>query len=65
MSNLPDEDEEFLYGSPEAAASNNGRQSNSKNGIPQYFKYCVNLLLTSFVDEEDLYDLYGDDENKE
>lgn len=34
MSNLPDEDEEFLYGSPEAEASNNGRQSNSKNGAP-------------------------------
>jgi hypothetical protein len=47
MSNLPDEDEEFLYGDAEMEASDSNRQIGAKN------------------EEDELYDLYGDDETKE
>jgi hypothetical protein len=33
MSNLPDEDEEFLYGDAEMEASDSNRQIGAKNGI--------------------------------
>lgn len=66
MSQITDEDDEFLYGSSEMEPKPTANNLELKSGELHCRDYAYFFMLkNTFIDVDDLYDLYEDTDTKE